>query len=106
MMMMMIIIIIIIIIIISSLAKQPFLSHSLPYKILPDLIELDHPVFTSLDSTTIIFYRARSSALRPTPNLEGQISVFMSPKDRVAQLYPRARCEAACMMNSSNPLLF
>jgi hypothetical protein len=28
----------------SSLAKRPFLSHALPYKILPDLsIKLDHP---------------------------------------------------------------
>jgi hypothetical protein len=26
--------------------------------------------------------------LRPTPNLEDQVSVFMSPSDRVAQLYP------------------
>jgi hypothetical protein len=28
--------------------------------------------------------------LRPTPNLEGQVSVFMFPSDRVAQLYPQA----------------
>jgi hypothetical protein len=28
--------------------------------------------------------------LRPTPNLEDQISVFMFPRDRVAQLYPQA----------------
>jgi hypothetical protein len=27
---------------------------------------------------------------RPTPNLEDQASVFMTPGDRVAQLYPRA----------------
>jgi hypothetical protein len=27
---------------------------------------------------------------RPTPNLENQASVFMTPKDRVAQLYPQA----------------
>jgi hypothetical protein len=37
-----------------------------------------------------MFSRARSSALRPTPNLEGQISVFMSPSDRVVQLYSQA----------------
>jgi hypothetical protein len=36
------------------------------------------------------FYRARSSALRSAPNLEDQFSVFMSPSDRVAQLYPQA----------------
>jgi hypothetical protein len=28
--------------------------------------------------------------LRPTPNLEDQVSVFMSPSDRVAQLYREA----------------
>jgi hypothetical protein len=27
---------------------------------------------------------------RPTPNLEDQASVFMTPGDRVAQLYPQA----------------
>jgi hypothetical protein len=53
--------------------------------------ELDQPIFTSLDFATIIsFYRARSSALRPTLNLEDQVSVFMSPRDMVAQLYPQA----------------
>jgi hypothetical protein len=31
-----------------------------------------------------------SSALRPSPNLEDQVSVFMSTSDRVAQLYPQA----------------
>jgi hypothetical protein len=28
--------------------------------------------------------------LHQTPNLEDQVSVFMSPSDRVAQLYPQA----------------
>jgi hypothetical protein len=27
---------------------------------------------------------------RPTPNLEDRVSVFMTPGDRVAQLYPEA----------------
>jgi hypothetical protein len=36
------------------------------------------------------FYRARSSALRRTPNLEDQVSVLMSPSDTVVQLYPEA----------------
>jgi hypothetical protein len=36
------------------------------------------------------FYRARSSALPPTPNLEDQVPVFISPSDRVTQLYPQA----------------
>jgi hypothetical protein len=52
--------------------------------------ELDDPVFISLDFPTIIFYRARSSTLRLTPNLQDQVPVFMSPSERVAQLYPQA----------------
>jgi hypothetical protein len=35
------------------------------------------------------FYKARSSALRSIPNLKDQVPVFMSPSDRVAQLYPQ-----------------
>jgi hypothetical protein len=54
-------------------------------------LEDSDPVFNSLDFATIyIFYRARSSALRLTSNLEDQVSVFMCPSDRVAQLYPQA----------------
>jgi hypothetical protein len=36
---------------------------------LPSLQDYDgfDPVFTSLDFVTVIFYRAKSSALRPTP---------------------------------------
>jgi hypothetical protein len=37
-------------------------------------------------------YIARLPVLRPTPNLEDQVSVFMSPRNRVAQLYPKAPC--------------
>jgi hypothetical protein len=33
--------------------------------------------------------RASFSALRLTPKLEGQVSLFMSPSDRVVQLYTR-----------------
>jgi hypothetical protein len=33
---------------------------------------------------------ARSSALHPTPNLKDQVSIFMSPRDKEAQLYPQA----------------
>jgi hypothetical protein len=36
------------------------------------------------------FYRAGLLVQRPTPNLEDQASVFMTPGDRVAQLYPQA----------------
>jgi hypothetical protein len=38
----------------------------------------------------IFFYRARLLALHPTQNLQNQVSVFMTPSDRVAQLYPQA----------------
>jgi hypothetical protein len=36
------------------------------------------------------FYGVGLLAPRPNPNLEDQVSVFMTPGDRVAQLYPRA----------------
>jgi hypothetical protein len=39
---------------------------------------------------TITFYRAGLLVQRPTPNLEDQVSVFMTHGDRVAQLYPQA----------------
>jgi hypothetical protein len=41
----------------------------------------------------IIFFlgRGRSSALRPAPNLEVQVSVFVFPNDRMAQLYTKAQ---------------
>jgi hypothetical protein len=44
-----------------------------------------HPLFNSLGSATIFFYRKNLGALRPTPNLEDRFSVFMSPRDRVIQ---------------------
>jgi hypothetical protein len=52
-------------------------------------LELDLLVFTSLDFA-MIFYRGRPSALCPTPNLEGQVSVCMSLSDMVAQLNTQA----------------
>jgi hypothetical protein len=36
------------------------------------------------------FYRSGLLVQRPTPNLEDQSSVFMTPGDRVARLYPQA----------------
>jgi hypothetical protein len=39
---------------------------------------------------TITFYSAGLLVQRPTPNLEDQASIFMTPGDRVAQLYPQA----------------
>jgi hypothetical protein len=38
----------------------------------------------------ITFYGAGLLVQRPTPNLEDQVSVFMTPGDRMAQLYPQA----------------
>jgi hypothetical protein len=37
-----------------------------------------------------LFYRTGLLVQCPIPNLEGQTSVFMTPGDRVAQLYPQA----------------
>jgi hypothetical protein len=41
------------------------------------------------DFVTITFLRGCIVSPRPTPNLEDQVSVFMTPGDRVAQLYPQ-----------------
>jgi hypothetical protein len=47
--------------------------------------ESDSLVFSFLwISQQYLFYRARSSALHPTPNLEDQVFVYMSLSDRVA----------------------
>jgi hypothetical protein len=50
-------------------------------------LELDHPVFTSLDFATIHFFTEQLCV--QSPNLEDQVSVFMFPSDRAAQLYPQ-----------------
>jgi hypothetical protein len=39
----------------------------------------------------VTFLQAGLLVQRPTPNLEDQVSVFMTPGDRVAQLYPQAQ---------------
>jgi hypothetical protein len=44
----------------------------------------------SWGSVTAVFYGVGLLAPHPTPNLENQVSVFMTPGDRVAQLYLRA----------------
>jgi hypothetical protein len=52
---------------------------------------VNHLVFITFNFAVIIFvYRARLSAMRPTPNLKDQTPVFMSLSDMVAQLYPQA----------------
>jgi hypothetical protein len=42
-----------------------------------------------------------SSAWRPTPNLEDQVPVFMSPSDRVAELCPQASGSLFFAVNDS-----
>jgi hypothetical protein len=64
------------------------LSRSLPQEILPHLSGMrpaGFHVFVFRDNS-FIFYIARSSALRQTPNLEGQVPVFMFPTNRVPGL--------------------
>jgi hypothetical protein len=85
-------IIIVIVIVIVIIGRNPFLNQSLLQKILPGLsIELDHPVFTYLNFGTTNFYRARSSALRPIPKLNDQVSVFISPLTWWPSFTPRHR---------------
>jgi hypothetical protein len=60
--------------------KTAPLSDRLPWKIL-----ISASTFTSSNLQKQFFYSTRSSALRPTPNLEDQVSVFISHSDRVAQ---------------------
>jgi hypothetical protein len=53
-------------------------------------LELDHPVFTSLDFATSFFIEQdRQPNIQP-PDVDDQVSVFMSSSDGVAQLYPQA----------------
>jgi hypothetical protein len=48
----------------------------------------NHPVFNYLNFATLFFFSEQSRQSRRTSNLEDQVPVFMSPNDRVAQLYP------------------
>jgi hypothetical protein len=48
------------------------------------------PAVAFSDLITICFYRVGFLSPRPTPNLGDQASEFMSPGDKVAQLYPQA----------------
>jgi hypothetical protein len=40
------------------------------------------------------------SSIRDTPNLEGQVPVFISPRNRVGQLYPQVRYSATAAVQS------
>jgi hypothetical protein len=69
------------------IGKQLFLSHSLPPKNSARLLRIrpsGFHVFGFRNNNS--FYGARSSALRPIPNLEDQVPLFMPPSDSVAQL--------------------
>jgi hypothetical protein len=69
-----------------------------PWSSLEDSASL-YPVFTSLDFAKIFSsYRAKSSAMRPTPNLEDQDPVSMSTSGRVAELYTQI---PSCIFSSS-----
>jgi hypothetical protein len=69
----------------SSLTNQPFWSQSLSKGILPDLWPSDFHFFAFRNNL-----KSMLSALRPTPNLKDQVPVFITPSDRVAQLYLQA----------------
>jgi hypothetical protein len=66
----------------TSLAKQPFLIHNLPYKF--------HFFGFRKEIYFLFLYRARLSALRLTTKLEVQVSVRKSLSDMVAELYSQA----------------
>jgi hypothetical protein len=75
------------------LAKQPFLSHNLPEEILPDLSDVNQTIRLSLLWISQQYFSCTEQGHQPRvqpPNLEDQIPVFMSPSDRVTQLYPQA----------------
>jgi hypothetical protein len=65
------------------MTKQPFLSCSFPYEILPDCIRFS--LFWI--SQQYLLYRERSSDLLATSKLEDQVCVFMSHSEKVAQFY-------------------
>jgi hypothetical protein len=69
--------------------NSPFGATNFNYKILQDCI-LNQTIRFSLLWNLDFFYRARLSALRPTPSLKDHVSVFMPPSDRVVQLYRQA----------------
>jgi hypothetical protein len=69
-------------------AKQLFFSQSLPLKILPDL-SIRPPGFHVFGFRNNVFFKeqGRQPCVQP-PNLDDQVSVFMFPSDKVAQLQP------------------
>jgi hypothetical protein len=76
------------------IGRTAILNHNLPQQIPPDLYIvrlLEYPVLTSLNFATIFCFieLGRQPCVQP-PNLEGQVSVFMSPSERVTKLHPQA----------------
>jgi hypothetical protein len=73
----------------SSVAKQPILSHSLPWEILPDLY---HPLFTSLNFATTYFFFTEQchQPCVKLPTWRTRSLYVCTSSDRVAQLYPQA----------------
>jgi hypothetical protein len=65
----------------SSLAKQSFLSHSLPYEIMPNVsVKIDHPVFTSLDFARTIFLWNKAINPESTPQPGGPgLCIYVPP---------------------------
>jgi hypothetical protein len=68
-----------------------------PQLFLEDSVKM-HPVFTSLNFVTIILYRARSSALHPTPNLEDQVSYSCTPVTGWPSYTPWQRVPFHCLL--------
>jgi hypothetical protein len=70
--------------IIRPMSPWIIIGKTAPFELQPflDAARFD-PVFTSLDFTAVLFHRARTSALRLTPNQEDQVPVFTSLSDRM-----------------------
>jgi hypothetical protein len=72
--------------------KTAFMSHNLHYKTLSDLSELNHPVFTSLDFATIIYFTEQGCqpcVQLPTWRIRS-LYLLCPLSERVAQLHPQA----------------
>jgi hypothetical protein len=72
------------------------IAKKIPFRAIAFLRRFCHTCLESIRfsllwiSQQYFFYKEISSALCPTPNLEDEVSMFMSLSDSVAQLYPQA----------------
>jgi hypothetical protein len=71
-----------------TLTSPHFFLHS--SRSLAAVVVFDLTVQSQAPVEVYSFYGAGLLVQRPTPNLEDQVSVFMTPGDRMAQLYPQA----------------